>query len=244
MEYTIGTAVFNDWIIVREIGQGATGHVYEIKKNGCGEEIRSALKVIKIPKSLSDVKAVMSEGMTEADVTDYFKEFVDEILREIKIMVSLKEHPNIVTYEDHCVISHEDGIGWDILIKMELLTPLQDWQMDHPMNEKEMLMKQLRANAFPHNNGKVMQAINIIRHSYNRLTDVQQAAQIWGVSQDDFLDCINYLAMAKYIQLRTIADKILVPDFADIGWDLLEAKLTAEGISVLCHKTKDEMIEV
>lgn len=89
-----------------------------------------------------------------------------------------------------------------------------------------------------------MQAINIIRHSYNRLTDVQQAAQIWGVSQDDFLDCINYLAMAKYIQLRTIADKILVPDFADIGWDLLEAKLTAEGISVLCHKTKDEMIEV
>lgn len=25
------------------------------------------------------------------------------------------------------------------------------------MNEKEMLMKQLRANAFPHNNGKVMQ---------------------------------------------------------------------------------------
>lgn len=88
----------------------------------------------------------------------------------------------------------------------------------------------------------------IVKHfkngGYNRLTDVQQAAQIWGVSQDDFLDCINYLAMAKYIQLRTIADKILVPDFADIGWDLLEAKLTAEGISVLCHKTKDEMIEV
>ena len=120
------------------------------------------------------------------------------------------------------------------------------------MNEKEMLMKQLRANAFPHNNGKVMQAINIIRHSYNTYgevtvassNEVQQAAQIWGVSQDDFLDCINYLAMAKYIQLRTIADKILVPDFADIGWDLLEAKLTAEGISVLCHKTKDEMIEV
>ena len=139
MEYTIGTAVFNDWIIVREIGQGATGHVYEIKKNGCCEEIRSALKVIRIPKSPSDVKAVMSEGMTEADVTDYFKEFVDEILREIKIMVSLKEHPNIVTYEDHSVISHEDGIGWDILIKMELLTPLQDWQMDHPMNEKEIV---------------------------------------------------------------------------------------------------------
>ncbi len=139
VEYTAGTAVFNDWIITRKIGQGATGHVYEIKKNGYGEEIRSALKVIRIPKSPSDVKAVMSEGMTEDDVTDYFKEFVDEILHEIKIMVSLKEHPNIVTYEDHCVIPHEDGIGWDILIKMELLTPIQEWQMEHPMNETEVV---------------------------------------------------------------------------------------------------------
>ena len=139
MEYTTGMAVFNDWIITREIGQGATGHVYEIKKNGYGEEIRSALKVIRIPKSPSDIKAVMSEGMTEDDVTDYFKEFVDEILREIKIMVSLREHPNIVTYEDHSVINHEDGIGWDILIKMELLTPLQEWQMEHPMNEHDII---------------------------------------------------------------------------------------------------------
>ena len=53
MKYTMGTAVFNDWIITEEIGQGATGQVYEIKKNGYGEEIRSALKVIQIPKSSS-----------------------------------------------------------------------------------------------------------------------------------------------------------------------------------------------
>ena len=139
VDYTIGTAVYNDWIITREIGQGATDHVYEIKKNGYGEEIRSALKVIRIPKSPSDIKAVMSEGMTQEDVTDYFKGFVDEILHEIGIMVSLKDHPNIVTYEDHCVITHGDEIGWDILIKMELLTPLQEWQMEHPMNETEVV---------------------------------------------------------------------------------------------------------
>lgn len=139
MEYTIGTAVFNDWIITREIGQGATGRVYEIEKKGYGEKIRAALKIIKIPRDPSDIKSVMSEGMTEADVTEYFKEFVDEILKEIKIMVSLKEHPNIVTYEDHSIYSHEDGIGCDILIKMELLTPFQDWQMKHPMDERKIL---------------------------------------------------------------------------------------------------------
>lgn len=45
------------------------------------------------------------------------------------------------------------------------------------MNEKEMLMKQLRANAFPHNNGKVMQAINIIRHSYKKQEELRQTVE-------------------------------------------------------------------
>ena len=74
VEYTAGTAVFNDWIITREIGQGATGHVYEIKKNGYGEEIRSALKVIRIPKSPSDVMKIV---MPEEDV-QIVAEYVDK----------------------------------------------------------------------------------------------------------------------------------------------------------------------
>ena len=80
VEYTAGTAVFNDWIITREIGQGATGHVYEIKKNGYGEEIRSALKVIRIPKSPSDVMKIV---MPEEDV-QIVAEYVD---KEYKLTV-------------------------------------------------------------------------------------------------------------------------------------------------------------
>ena len=140
MEYTAGTVVFNDWIITREIGQGAAGKVYEIKKNAYEEEdIRSALKIIRIPRTPSEIKSIMSEGMSEKDITCYYKEFVDEILREIKIMVSLKEHPNIVTYEDHCIIPHQESIGWDILIKMELLSPLQEWQIEHPLQEEDII---------------------------------------------------------------------------------------------------------
>ena len=135
MEYTTGTRVFHDWIIVRKIGQGTIGNVYEIKKEGYGEEIRSALKVIRIPQSQSDIKEAVNEGMTKNEVIDYFRKSVDEILREIQIMASLKEHPNIVTYEDHCVVKHENEIGWDILIKMELLTPFQKWQMEHLMED-------------------------------------------------------------------------------------------------------------
>ena len=140
MEYTTGTVVFNDWVITKEIGQGAAGKVYEIKKNAYEEEdIRSALKIIRIPRTPSEIKSIMSEGMSEKDITCYYKEFVDEILREIKIMVSLKEHPNIVTYEDHCIIPHPENIGWDILIKMELLIPLQEWQIEHPLQEEDIV---------------------------------------------------------------------------------------------------------
>ena len=139
MNYTIGDSVFNDWIITRELGEGATGKVFEIQKNDHSISAKAALKVIRIPKSVSDVQEIMSEGMDEVSVTQYFRGFVDEILREIRIMISLKDHPNIVAYEDHLVREHEEEIGWDILIKMELLTPLSRWMTEHPVDERTVV---------------------------------------------------------------------------------------------------------
>lgn len=139
MEYTTGSVTFNEWVITRKIGQGATGKVYEIKKNGRDHDIRSVLKVVTIPPYNSIIDSFLNEGMTRVDVVNYFKEFLDKILYEIKIMIALREHPNIVAYEGHCVLPHEDGIGWDILIKMERLMPLQEWQMECPMNETEVI---------------------------------------------------------------------------------------------------------
>lgn len=139
MKYTIGTVVFEDWIITKELGEGANGVVYEIQKKDFEPPIKSALKVIQIPKSQTDVISVMSEGMDKKSVTSYFREIVDDVLREIKVMVALKSHPNIVKYEDHCVIQHSEGVGWDILIRMELLKPLTKWSIDHPLDERETL---------------------------------------------------------------------------------------------------------
>ena len=52
-------------------------------------------------------------------------------------MNTLKGSGNIVSYEDHAVIEHEDGIGWDIIIRMELLTPLQEHILKHPLSHYE-----------------------------------------------------------------------------------------------------------
>lgn len=139
MKYTIGTKVFGDWEIKREIGAGGFGVVYEIEKNNYGILVKSALKVIRIPASKSEIKTALSEGMDERSMVSYFEGCVDEIVKEIAVMSSLKNHPNIVTYEDHHVERDSEEFGWHILIRMELLTPLQDYQLSHKMTEKEIV---------------------------------------------------------------------------------------------------------
>jgi len=139
MEYTTGKRVFDEWLIKRPIGEGANGKVFEIEKSNFGVTNQSALKVITIPKSVSDIKDAMSEGMDEGSVTSYFRGFVEEIVKEIAVMTSLKGHPHIVNCEDYRVMEHTDIIGWDILIRMELLTPLTDHQLRNPLNEQEVL---------------------------------------------------------------------------------------------------------
>lgn len=135
MNYTIGTKVFGDWEIVREIGEGSFGKVFEIRKDAYGVSTQSALKVIRVPKSQADIRAALNDGMDEQSVTSYFQGFVDEIIKEIAIMSTLKSHPGIVSCEDHMVIDHPGEIGWDIWIRMELLIPLQEYQASCPMDE-------------------------------------------------------------------------------------------------------------
>ena len=64
MIYDIGTMVFQDWQIVDLIGEGSFGKVYEIRKTSGGITTTSALKVITIPQSQSDMRNTMSEVST------------------------------------------------------------------------------------------------------------------------------------------------------------------------------------
>lgn len=143
MEYQKGMIVFGDWIIDDKVGEGASGKVFKIRKiidsNNSRACAYSALKVIRIPSSVSDVYELRNASTDEKSVTQYFQKYVDEIINEIEIMSELKSHPNIVKYEDHAVIPHKSEIGWDILIKMELLIPFQEWQTKHLMDEMEVL---------------------------------------------------------------------------------------------------------
>lgn len=112
------------WKIVRLIGEGSFGKVFEIYRNEFGIEEHSALKVISIPQSDSEIQSLKNDGMTDSDTTEYFKGVVSDFVQEIQLMSQLKGNSNVVAYEDFAVIEKTDSIGFEILIRMELLTGL------------------------------------------------------------------------------------------------------------------------
>ncbi len=128
------------WRIKKMIGEGSFGKVFEIEREDFGRTYKAAMKVITIPQSESEFKSVLADGMDLQSATSYYKSFVEEVVDEFALMASLKGNSNIVSYEDHTVIEHKDGVGWDILIRMELLTPLLDYtSTEHPMERKDVI---------------------------------------------------------------------------------------------------------
>ena len=133
--------VFGSWHMTRLIGEGSFGKVFEIEREDFGTTYKAALKAVTIPSSQSEVQSVLSEGMDEGSVRTYFGSFVQELVKEFALMSRLKGNSNVVSYEDHQVIEHRDGIGWDILIRMELLTPLDSYIRKHKTVSRQEIIR-------------------------------------------------------------------------------------------------------
>ncbi len=118
--------LLGEWTIKRCIGSGSYGRVFEIeRRDALGTVNTSALKIISLPQSEDDLRSTIeTNNLTGDSVSSYYRSCADAITNEIKLMSELKAQSNIVSYEDHKIVPHKDGIGWDILIRMELLTPL------------------------------------------------------------------------------------------------------------------------
>ena len=129
---------WQEWKIAKQLGEGGYGKVYEIVRNRYSIEEHRALKVIRIPSSDDDVKKVMGEGMDRESTQAYYNSLVNEFIKEIAFLSELRGSANIVTYDDYKVVERKDGVGYDILIMMELLTPLPELLEKHPLTEDEV----------------------------------------------------------------------------------------------------------
>ena len=131
--------IFGSWYIKRRIGAGSFGEVFEIERTEFGKTYRSALKIITIPFSEEEVRSMLADGTDIDSIATYYEGLVQDIAEENAIMSELKGNSYIVSYEDHQIIPHEDGVGYDILIRMELLTPLVDYMINNQMTESDVL---------------------------------------------------------------------------------------------------------
>lgn len=103
--------------------------------------------------------------------------------------------------------------------------------------------QRLKAGNFVRNNGRVLRTINILRHKYNKLSGIQSVLEEDGISEDEFLDAVNFLALEDYIHLRDVATKNDA-SLADCQYETMEARLTGKGIRLLAGGIEDTMIEV
>lgn len=130
---------YGDWKVVREIGRGAFGKVYEIQREEFGYTYKAALKILSIPRSSSDIEQIRSEGMSDASITEYYHSIVEESVKEIVLMSQMQGNSNIVSYQNHEVRKQENGPGWDIFLQMELLTPLNQYVREHGITRQEIV---------------------------------------------------------------------------------------------------------
>lgn len=130
-------AIWPGWVLVRKLGQGSYGGVYEIQRTlPGGKTERSAMKKISIPKSQDEIELLLAKSVPEQSITAHYQQQMQKLVGEYTMMRELDACPNIVTSQDlNC---QPNGYGWDIYFRMELLRPLKQ-VLDGQYREMDVL---------------------------------------------------------------------------------------------------------
>lgn len=131
------SAIWPEWKLEKRIGKGSYGVVYKATRNDNGIESNAAIKIISIPADSAEVETLRADGLDFNGTKTFFKNIVDDFVSEIQLMESLKGIQNIVSVEDYRVVEKSDSVGYDIYIRMELLTPFNTYLDGKTMTEGE-----------------------------------------------------------------------------------------------------------
>lgn len=131
--------IWPEWEVEKQLGRGSYGVVYQVVRRDNNIQSHAAIKVISIPTDASELDSLRSEGLSMDGAKTYFKGIVNDFVDEIRLMESLKGVQNIVSVEDYKVVERTNEVGWDIYIRMELLTPFNGYLCNKQMTEKEVV---------------------------------------------------------------------------------------------------------
>ena len=132
-------SVWPEWKLEKLIGRGAYGSVYQAVREEHGLTSLAAIKIIPIPQDTAEIDALRSEGMTDSEVRAYYERIMGDFTNEIRMMVSLKGAPHIVSIDDYKVLEQLEDFRWDILIRMELLVPFITYTKGNSLETDEVI---------------------------------------------------------------------------------------------------------
>ena len=119
------------WHVDEELGEGSYGTVYKARFDGPDAPAFAAIKVIPVPGNESEIDAFLAEGNNEMTARIYFRDIAAGCLDEARLMEGLKDAANVVHIQASAIVPRTAGIGWDVYIRMELLTSFTFWQAEH-----------------------------------------------------------------------------------------------------------------
>ena len=139
MDKELPVSAWPEWKIIEKIGEGSFGKVYKAQRTEQGKSFYSAIKIINIPGSQSELNSVRSETGDDQAARQYFQNLVEECIQEISTMEYFRGNSYIVSVEDFKVMEYLDAIGWEISIRMEYLTSFMDCCAEKQLTENEVI---------------------------------------------------------------------------------------------------------
>lgn len=127
--------LWGEWFIEKSIGKGSYGEVFKVYRDVNGTREYAAVKYISIPK---EGDKDYYKKFTAAERAKMYDDRADKLSIEVSSMLNLRNAHNIVRYEDHIKTRKPGKSGWDIIIRMELLTALEDHLARNAITAKDV----------------------------------------------------------------------------------------------------------
>ena len=138
MDAAVWNAVWPEWKFKNVIGRGAYGIVYRAVRLLDGKEEEAAIKVVSLPQDDMEIDQLRAEGFTEEETQNYYASMANEFYEEIQTMKRLNGNVSIVNVQDSAILPRADEFGWNVLIRMECLTPLYEYLDGRKLTEAEV----------------------------------------------------------------------------------------------------------
>ena len=127
--------LFGSWYVDGIVAQGKNSVVYRGIRMEMGREAYCAIKTSCFPKSKDEFDRAMASGKYK-NAAQYLDALEKTLTQNLEKMMSLRTNPNIIRYDNYRIIKGENC--FDVIILMELLTPMSDYLSPKRMTRREV----------------------------------------------------------------------------------------------------------